>query len=518
MRAAASATTGRRATLPLQFAAARGRRFTSSVLGMSSIVFGMEIPASMAKSLPRATASAGSDGSPSLARLLAERYENAGESHEKKKIAEIRSRGRALDRCYLIAAPPTLVPRRPQRLPPAAAGASFHIETRPARIYSDPYDMRCPHPPFLVRRAGAALEGKDAAAAAERAAAKPAVGGGGTASNEAPKAADRNPFLPPDPALVVADSLSSWLDDASEAHRFLLNKFNVAERHGLVTTTDFASQEGPLDGADWAAVLAVLREGYPEGGVAFFNCGPESGASQPHRHVQTVPLSAVATGEGGGDGGELLERVRKPEDPPPPAPGTSDDEPPPDALWPAGSSWGGSTATPPPLLGAVLAALAARGGGAADGPLVAADVRSLPYIAVCAAVPDPDGPRLASVCAALVARAATSCGPSLCRPASTDARGNPLPPAPRSYNVVALRLPPASSSSPEPPVVLVAVPRSRATAEGVEGVPPLGVNGLSYCGTLLVRTPDELAGARDAGGLAVLTRAGIEWDRATMSM
>lgn len=28
----------------------------------------------------------------------------------------------------------------------------------------------------------------------------------------------------------------------------------------------------------------------PSGGVAFYNCGPESGRSQPHKHMQVVPL------------------------------------------------------------------------------------------------------------------------------------------------------------------------------------------------------------------------------------
>lgn len=28
----------------------------------------------------------------------------------------------------------------------------------------------------------------------------------------------------------------------------------------------------------------------PEGGICYFNCGPHSGASQPHKHLQIVPL------------------------------------------------------------------------------------------------------------------------------------------------------------------------------------------------------------------------------------
>lgn len=31
-------------------------------------------------------------------------------------------------------------------------------------------------------------------------------------------------------------------------------------------------------------------QAYPHGALAYFNCGPLSGASQPHKHVQLVPL------------------------------------------------------------------------------------------------------------------------------------------------------------------------------------------------------------------------------------
>ena len=31
-------------------------------------------------------------------------------------------------------------------------------------------------------------------------------------------------------------------------------------------------------------------QAYPHGALAYYNCGPLSGASQPHKHVQVVPL------------------------------------------------------------------------------------------------------------------------------------------------------------------------------------------------------------------------------------
>ena len=31
-------------------------------------------------------------------------------------------------------------------------------------------------------------------------------------------------------------------------------------------------------------------QAFPRGGLAYFNCGEEAGASQPHKHTQIVPL------------------------------------------------------------------------------------------------------------------------------------------------------------------------------------------------------------------------------------
>ena len=49
-----------------------------------------------------------------------------------------------------------------------------------------------------------------------------------------------------------------------------------------------------------AADQERLKQAYPSGALAYFNGGPESGASQPHKHVQVVPLPL-----GGGGSQEL---------------------------------------------------------------------------------------------------------------------------------------------------------------------------------------------------------------------
>ncbi|MCK7580390.1 MAG: hypothetical protein MZV65_35265 [Chromatiales bacterium] len=88
-----------------------------------------------------------------------------------------------------------------------------------------------------------------------------------------------NPFLPYEPALFVAG--------ISETHLALLNKFNVIDHHLLIVTRRFVHQETLLDSADFQALCACLAE-YE--GLGFYNGGAAAGASQPHKHLQLVPL------------------------------------------------------------------------------------------------------------------------------------------------------------------------------------------------------------------------------------
>jgi len=92
-------------------------------------------------------------------------------------------------------------------------------------------------------------------------------------------AARRNPFLPYDPELYVAD--------ASPTHVCLLNKFNVVEHHLLIVTRTFQEQETLLTREDFQALFRCLAE-YE--GLGFYNSGIVAGASQPHKHLQLVPL------------------------------------------------------------------------------------------------------------------------------------------------------------------------------------------------------------------------------------
>ena len=106
--------------------------------------------------------------------------------------------------------------------------------------------------------------------ARKAAAARPPAAAGATAAD---------PFLPYDPDLFVAD--------LSGSHVALLNKYNVIADHLLIVTRRFVAQDTLLDPADFVALCNVLRA---VDGLGFYNGGPEAGASQPHKHLQVVPL------------------------------------------------------------------------------------------------------------------------------------------------------------------------------------------------------------------------------------
>ncbi len=89
----------------------------------------------------------------------------------------------------------------------------------------------------------------------------------------------RPPFLPPEAALAIGE--------ITPTHVGVLNKFPVVAHHLLVVTKRLVSQEEPLDRDDFAALAAGLGA---VDGLAFYNAGRDAGASQPHKHLQLVPL------------------------------------------------------------------------------------------------------------------------------------------------------------------------------------------------------------------------------------
>jgi sulfate adenylyltransferase (ADP) / ATP adenylyltransferase len=94
-----------------------------------------------------------------------------------------------------------------------------------------------------------------------------------------------NPFLPYEKALYVAD--------ISDTHVALLNKFNVVENHLLIITRLFEDQETLLTLRDFEALWMCMAE---YNALGFYNGGEAAGASQPHKHLQMVPLPLAPEG------------------------------------------------------------------------------------------------------------------------------------------------------------------------------------------------------------------------------
>lgn len=89
----------------------------------------------------------------------------------------------------------------------------------------------------------------------------------------------------------------------------MLNKFAVVPEHFILVTRAFKQQTHLLAADDLAAAHACVRayhdhDGGGGGLFVFFNSGEHSGASQPHRHLQLLPVDKMREGlpEAGGDG------------------------------------------------------------------------------------------------------------------------------------------------------------------------------------------------------------------------
>lgn len=129
----------------------------------------------------------------------------------------------------------------------------------------------------------------------------------------------------------------------------MLNKFAIVPEHFILATQAFAPQTDLLEAADLEAAYACVaaydaasaggvdgaeggagggkegrggadkdEEGARQGGgeagekgeglFAFFNSGDASGASQPHRHIQLLPVQRMRDGLGAGERWDVLAR------------------------------------------------------------------------------------------------------------------------------------------------------------------------------------------------------------------
>tara|TARA_Y100001968_G_scaffold330868_1_gene383830 strand:- start:1008 stop:1829 length:822 start_codon:yes stop_codon:yes gene_type:complete len=89
-----------------------------------------------------------------------------------------------------------------------------------------------------------------------------------------------NPFDPWDKSLEIRN--------IGPRHTLILNKYPVQTGHMLLITNKFMPQNGWLNISDFEALVKVDCD---TTGLWFFNSDKESGASQPHRHIQLLRRS-----------------------------------------------------------------------------------------------------------------------------------------------------------------------------------------------------------------------------------
>jgi ATP adenylyltransferase len=99
-----------------------------------------------------------------------------------------------------------------------------------------------------------------------------------------------------------------------------LNKFPVIAEHFILATKSNKKQTHVLEQDDLGAAYACL-EAWQDGTsskqkrlFAFFNSGEHSGASQPHRHLQFLPVENMRDGEAASGWDLLIDIVLSDQD------------------------------------------------------------------------------------------------------------------------------------------------------------------------------------------------------------
>lgn len=91
-------------------------------------------------------------------------------------------------------------------------------------------------------------------------------------------------------------------DSGNSTHRLVLNKFAISQDHSILATSNFRQQTHLLEASDLAAAYACIEAYHQQGEelYVFYNSGTHSGASQPHRHLQLLPVARIQEGLLGG--------------------------------------------------------------------------------------------------------------------------------------------------------------------------------------------------------------------------
>ncbi|KAF2867944.1 Ap4A phosphorylase-like protein II [Massariosphaeria phaeospora] len=124
----------------------------------------------------------------------------------------------------------------------------------------------------------------------------------------APAAIRPDPFDNP-----PADLLIARIPHDDPSHLLVLNKYPVIAGHFILATKANKPQTHALEEDDLEAAYACLQawqgddvRGGPRRLFAFFNSGDHSGASQPHRHLQFLPLENMKENGGPASPWDLL--------------------------------------------------------------------------------------------------------------------------------------------------------------------------------------------------------------------
>lgn len=92
-----------------------------------------------------------------------------------------------------------------------------------------------------------------------------------------------NPFLPYDERMYV--------EDISETHVCLLNKFSVVNNHVMVVKKEFEAQTQVLSQQDFEAAWKVLDA---IEGLVYYSSSPTAGASVNHKHLHILPKESLS--------------------------------------------------------------------------------------------------------------------------------------------------------------------------------------------------------------------------------
>lgn len=92
-----------------------------------------------------------------------------------------------------------------------------------------------------------------------------------------------DPFMYPfEPGIFICD--------LGENYRLLFNKYYICKGHTLIVTKKFEEQNKQLVLSDFEVMREVTQD---LRALAFYNSGPESGYSQPHKHIQVLPFESL---------------------------------------------------------------------------------------------------------------------------------------------------------------------------------------------------------------------------------